>query len=630
MRYVEFMKRVVPLHDDLFDFFYEAMPGYEQVGKRRILLGCWGAFQDPDVCNFQYKDMTNWGRAMCVTPGVVVDGKLVTNDLVDINLGIRILLGSSYYDDWEDQEMFVTKDPLGNPVDRSHPVEPDTRSRSRRSATSTTSTAGSCRRAGSTARTTWRSTPAAARSRACGRRRCRVWSTSAATSRPPARACRSTCRRRALKGPVALRVEDPEVVEHASSATARAPTSRPTPPPPRCTSSRRRWRRSAPARTKTWEPFKVPDEAIGCGFTEAVRGVLSHHMVIRDGKIANYHPYPPTPWNANPRDIYGTPGPVRGRRAGHARSSRRTTSSTSRASTSCAPCAASTRACRAACTCTWARARCSKKVHSPTQCRQHSSGSSAGASTRRPSSDLRAIGDAHRAHARGARRPRSIRASASRSRSSLQLVTELYGAGLGRIMELVAAPRTRTLRRRGSPPTSSLASLLVAPRPAPRRPRRAGRSGRSTRCARSSPATAATSSCSTSTSGVGAVRLRLLGSCDGCPSSAVTLQHDGRDEPILEAAPGDRDHRRRAAVRPPSPTPIALGTKPAHAFDPATGCAAAVDGPERRRAARRRSRRAQRIRDMPCARPRPASGASCAPSRSPTSTATSSISRRAR
>ena len=57
------------------------------------------------------------------------------------------------------------------------------------------------------------------------------------------------------------------------------------------------------------ERFKVPDEAIGCGFHEAVRGVLSHHVVIRDGKIANYHPYPPTPWNASPRDIYGTPGP---------------------------------------------------------------------------------------------------------------------------------------------------------------------------------------------------------------------------------------------------------------------------------------------------------------------------------
>jgi hydrogenase large subunit len=32
-------------------------------------------------------------------------------------------------------------------------------------------------------------------------------------------------------------------------------------------------------------------------------------VVIRKGKIANYHPYPPTPWNASPRDNYGTAGP---------------------------------------------------------------------------------------------------------------------------------------------------------------------------------------------------------------------------------------------------------------------------------------------------------------------------------
>ena len=63
---------------------------------------------------------------------------------------------------------------------------------------------------------------------------------------------------------------------------------------------------AAPQRSRR---LRCPDEAIGCGFHEAVRGVLSHHLVIRDKKIANYHPYPPTPWNANPRDIYGTPGP---------------------------------------------------------------------------------------------------------------------------------------------------------------------------------------------------------------------------------------------------------------------------------------------------------------------------------
>ena len=121
MKYVEFMKKVVPLHDDLFDFFYEALPGYEEVGRRRVLLGCWGSFNNPAVCDYSYKKMTDWGRAMYVTPGVVVDDKLVTTDLVDINLNIRILLGSSYYDGWENGEKFVQKDPLGNPVDQNHP-----------------------------------------------------------------------------------------------------------------------------------------------------------------------------------------------------------------------------------------------------------------------------------------------------------------------------------------------------------------------------------------------------------------------------------------------------------------------------------------------------------------------------
>ena len=90
-------------------------------GRRRILLGCWGSFNNPDVCDYTYEKMTDWGRGMFVTPGVVVDGELVTTDLVDINLNIRILLGSSYYDDWESAETFVRKDPLGNPVDQRHP-----------------------------------------------------------------------------------------------------------------------------------------------------------------------------------------------------------------------------------------------------------------------------------------------------------------------------------------------------------------------------------------------------------------------------------------------------------------------------------------------------------------------------
>src|SRR5436190_776779 len=116
----DIMRSLNPLEGD---FYREALPGYEHVAERRILLGCWGSLNDPEHCDFKYEHMTDWGRRMCVTPGVIVDGNLVTNDLVDINLGIRILLGHSYYDDWEGSgnEKFVERDPLGNPVDIRHP-----------------------------------------------------------------------------------------------------------------------------------------------------------------------------------------------------------------------------------------------------------------------------------------------------------------------------------------------------------------------------------------------------------------------------------------------------------------------------------------------------------------------------
>ena len=55
-KYCEFMKRAVPLHDDLFNFFYEALPGYEKVGQRRVLLGCWGSWQDPDRLRLQHTE----------------------------------------------------------------------------------------------------------------------------------------------------------------------------------------------------------------------------------------------------------------------------------------------------------------------------------------------------------------------------------------------------------------------------------------------------------------------------------------------------------------------------------------------------------------------------------------------
>jgi hydrogenase large subunit len=306
MRYVEFLKRAVPLHDDLFNFFYLALPGYERVGNRRVLLGCWGAFQDPSACNFEYRDMTEWGRRMFVTPGVVVDGKLVTTDLVKINLGIRILLGHSFYRDWEDQEMFVTEDPLGNPVDRRHPWNQHTNP--------------TPQKRDFEGKYTWVMSPRWYDGQSHlaldtgGGPLARLWTT-------------------ALAGLVDIGF----VKATGNSVVINLPKSATRPPVtfewkvPKWSNTIERDRartyfqayaagcalhfvekaleEARAGRTQTWRDFKVPKEGIGCGFTEAVRGVLSHHMVIRGGKIANYHPYPPTPWNASPRDSYGTPGP---------------------------------------------------------------------------------------------------------------------------------------------------------------------------------------------------------------------------------------------------------------------------------------------------------------------------------
>jgi hydrogenase large subunit len=308
MKYVEFMKKVVPLHDDLFDFFYDALPGYEEVGRRRVLLGCWGSFNDPAVCDYSYKHMTEWGRAMHVTPGIVVDGKLVTTDLVDINLNIRILLGSSFYDSWENSETFVKQDPLGNKVDQNHPWNQTTIPRPQK------------RNFGD--KYTWVMSPRWLDKRTGdhlaidtgGGPIARLWATALA-GLVDFGYIKSTGESVKIYLPKTMSLPETEFewkIPKWSNAIERD-------------RARTYFQAYAAAcalhfaeqafaelhagRTQTWSDFKVPMNAIGCGFHEAVRGVLSHHVVIRDGKIANYHPYPPTPWNANPRDIYGTPGP---------------------------------------------------------------------------------------------------------------------------------------------------------------------------------------------------------------------------------------------------------------------------------------------------------------------------------
>jgi hydrogenase large subunit len=310
MKYVEFMKKVVPLHDDLFDFFYEALPGYEQVGKRRTLLGCWGTFNNPEVCDYTYAHMSEWGRGMYVTPGVVVDGRLVTTDLVDINLGLRILLASSFYDDWQAGEMFVKTDPLGNPVDQRHPWNQTTMPHPQKRDLSpggkyswVMSPRWHDRHTGQTYALDTGGGPLA-----------RFWTTALAGLvktdfvQATGQSVKMHLPRTANLPAVDFEWKIPQWSNTLERDRARTYFQAYAAAMALHFLEQARKELFA-GRTQTAVEFRVPDSAIACGFHEAVRGVLSHHVVIRDGKIANYHPYPPTSWNASPRDPAGVPGP---------------------------------------------------------------------------------------------------------------------------------------------------------------------------------------------------------------------------------------------------------------------------------------------------------------------------------
>ena len=230
----------------------------------------------------------------------------MTTSLVDINLGINILLGSSFYDDWEGQSQFVTKDPLGNPVGPRHPWNQHTLPQpQKRDFDNKYSWVMSPR---------WFDGTDYLALDTGGGPIARLWSTALAGLvdigyiRSTGSSVKITLPKTALLPETEFEWKIPQWSNAIERDRARTYFQAYA-----CAAAyhfaEQALKELRAGNTKTWERFDVPDEAIGCGFTEAVRGVLSHHVVIREGKIANYHPYPPTPWNANPTDSLGTMGP---------------------------------------------------------------------------------------------------------------------------------------------------------------------------------------------------------------------------------------------------------------------------------------------------------------------------------
>ena len=116
-QHIAFAKEFVPVMDDLLNFLVNM--NYEETGLRDANLISYGAYDDPSTYSSRYEDLSKFGEKRLISPGVVIDGKLVTGDLTEIHLGVRSYVDRSFYEDWSKVE--VKKDPVGNPVAQHHP-----------------------------------------------------------------------------------------------------------------------------------------------------------------------------------------------------------------------------------------------------------------------------------------------------------------------------------------------------------------------------------------------------------------------------------------------------------------------------------------------------------------------------
>jgi hydrogenase large subunit len=299
---IDFSKVLPKIWDDLMDFFLEANPDYEQVGARQMTLAQTGIWDNSTVYDATYANCNQWGQARWSTPGIIVDGKLVTTKLTDINMGFEEFVEHSFYEDWTKSgpQKYAT-DPLGNPISPYHPWNKTTIPKP--SATNF--------REKYTWDTATRWDRKVIETGVYGR----MWSTAMAQLvpdnpfyEPTGDGIRMTLPRHALPEtelfwavPRTLnalernRARSYAVAFHAAIGM-------------NCLlQAFEYWRRGE---TKVHTPFKIPkDNRIAVGFWEAGRGWLVHHSELDKGRLVNYQITTPSTLNASPTDPFGQLGP---------------------------------------------------------------------------------------------------------------------------------------------------------------------------------------------------------------------------------------------------------------------------------------------------------------------------------
>lgn len=298
---VDYVKEVIALWDDLIDFLYEADPRFAEQGERPasfIHAGAWD-YDTPSGYEGSWAGLDADGARRLATPGVMVDGALVTNRLSEVHAGIEESVARAFYADGDPAD---GTDPAGEALPHGHPWN-----RSTAIAPGPRDFSG---------RYSWCSAPRwrghVLETTPLGR----LWLTAQRTDFPPNDFIEPTGYSVRILVPgnflpetivewkVPTRVNALERLRADAYGIAFAGLSSALALLDGFTQLRRRqW--------KVTSNFTVPKEPIdGVGLWESGRGMNAHWLRTDGHRVTNYQIVGPSTWNASPRDGTGKPGPI--------------------------------------------------------------------------------------------------------------------------------------------------------------------------------------------------------------------------------------------------------------------------------------------------------------------------------
>ena len=300
VKFPDYAQRTVAIWDDLIDFLYEADPRYRELGASPMNFIDLGQWDDPFAYDANFGNCAAWGERRWATPGAILNGRLVSTTLPEINSRVEEFVAHSFYDEWPAEGQAA--DPLGNSLAANHPQYKDTLPNpSGRDLNGKYS---------------WATAPRWDRHAMDTGCYSRLWTTALANKLPHRRFIEPTGS--------SLRLTMPQGNLPAAELEWHVPRQWGT-------LERTRARAYALAystavayehvlialdlkrtgQTQISTPFTIPRGVReGIGFWGAGRGYLSHHLVAENGVIANYQILAPSTWTASPRDAFGRPGPM--------------------------------------------------------------------------------------------------------------------------------------------------------------------------------------------------------------------------------------------------------------------------------------------------------------------------------